>query len=237
MIQKPPMIALILALVGVVILCTLGMWQVKRLAWKTGLQAELDQAYELSETLPSLSTHDVIDQDFVFKRGLITGRYIANQSFLIMPRTHDGDVGKHLYGAFRINDGGVVFVNRGWVPQDFSLPKDGEISNAPQTLTGIFKAPPRANAFTPDNDLETEQWYHPDLIAMKDQLDSPEKHVVINALFILEEDQSSAPYPLKEAIKIELRNQHQQYAVFWFMMAGILVGVFFMRFMRVKPNG
>ena len=231
--KSPPPIALFLALFGIAVLCSLGMWQLQRLEWKNNLQTQLDKAYDESRRLPALSARDVKDEDFTFKRGIIKGRYIPGQNFLVGPRTFDGKPGAHFYGAFRMNDGSIVFVNRGWVPQDFTFFGDDRRRMPRQALTGLFKKPPQANRFTPDNDPQAKQWYHPDLQAMAAIADISSQQAITNYLFILEDDNSKSFYPVKSAVQIELRNQHLQYAVFWFMMALVLAAMFYMRFMRV----
>jgi len=229
--RKPPLIALILAIAGVAVLCFLGLWQVKRLAWKTDLQTSLDRAYEDSQHLPILSARDIEGNDFVFKRGIIEGRYVDGHNILITPRTYDGDIGHHYYSAFRMNDGAIVFVNRGWIPQNFD---DLPAPSSKETLIGLFKKPPRENYFTPPNDIAGGQWYHPDLDDMKAILQIDRDRAITDYLFILQDDGRDTAFPASDAIQVELRNQHLQYAVFWFMMAFILMGVFFFRFMRVK---
>ena len=232
--KRPPLLPLILALVGMGVLCMLGNWQLQRLVWKNDLQAQLDTIYAEGQAVPSLSMRDLRGEDFTFKRGVIGGRYIADTVVFIVPRTYDGDVGKHMYAAFRMDDGGVVFVNRGWVRQDFSfLGEDGR-QMPRQKLTGLFKKPPRRNSFTPQNTPESDQWYHPDLVEMAHSLSLSQDEIVTDYLFLLEEDGSPAPYPAKEATRPQLRNQHLQYAGFWFIMAGVLGCVFVLRFMRVQ---
>ena len=43
--MKLPVWGTILTVIGVVVLCTLGTWQLDRLAWKKDLIAKLDAAY------------------------------------------------------------------------------------------------------------------------------------------------------------------------------------------------
>ncbi len=226
--KKPPPLPTLLTILGLLILCSLGTWQLHRLTWKNDLQSELDKAFTKSMRQPLLSTQD-LSQDFVFKRGRITGHYIPNKNFLVGPRTHDGTTGKHFYAAFELKDGGLIFVNRGWVPEDFAFMVEDNISPT-TTLTGIAKQPVHRNIFTPPNNPEKNEWFHPDIEEMAASITPSEK--LIPYIFILEKDDYKAPYPLKEAIQISLPNNHAQYAAFWFAMAGILSVIFVLRFVK-----
>ena len=55
--------ATIFIALGVVVLCTLGTWQLQRLAWKEDIMAKLDAAYDNPIKNPNLS--DLKNNDFL----------------------------------------------------------------------------------------------------------------------------------------------------------------------------
>ncbi len=225
--QRPPLVATLLTLIGIAVLCGLGTWQLQRLKWKEGLLATIEaEKYAPAQALSSLD----LPPDIMLKRGTLTGHYLDKPAIKIYPRTHDGERGAHIYNAFLDTSlNRIILINRGWVPDGWS---EDTLSHNQKTLTGWLSAAPKANKFTPANIPEKNEWYHVIPSEMAAYLGLSD---VSPAIFMPEPTEAETlPIPLEP--QTHLRNDHRQYAFFWFTMAGILIVIFGLRFCIHKNN-
>lgn len=146
-------IALMLALTAVFV--GLGTWQMQRLAEKDALIATVaDRTHRAPGALPPMTDWSDIEVSALdYAPTQVTGHYRADQSIRVFTSIPQGKTryfgpGYWLMTPFLLADGGTVFVNRGFIPQDQDPavlpPPSGEI-----TLTGIARLPEPAGAFTP----------------------------------------------------------------------------------------
>lgn len=223
--MKPPLWATLMTILGFGILCALGTWQLQRLEWKENLIAQINDAYKDKARIPAPGFVQITPNK-ALKRIRIKGRFEHDKELKIKPRTYEGKVGYHLLTPFHLSGGGTILVNRGWVPdKDVSIKRpqgDGYV-------TGLLREPPRANPFTPANNPDKEEWYLADLEQIK-----LARNIKKLAPLILYEDSGRKTYPLAKALKWEPRNDHLQYAIFWFTMAGLLLIIYYLRFLRKK---
>lgn len=239
--SKFPIWFLIFALVGAGILSALGFWQVQRLAWKEDLLARIDIVLENPDPewvyLQDLEQIEVLkdQRPYFFKRvaiegigfhqyeeGTITleqvGGFIRGQDVAVAPKTHKGKIGAHIYSPFVENDR-VLWVKQGWVEagQVFGA---GNMYVAKQ-ISGVLKYPPRPNVFTPDNSTESNEWFIADPKAMSGARGLDVEKTL--PFILVRDDLDTASNMTYEAVDANLRNDHLQYAIFWFVMAGALL--------------
>lgn len=219
--MKLPFWATLLTLCGLIILFGLGTWQLQRLEWKHTLLEALDESYQ--QAAPQVTA---IDPSLDLKRGTITGRFLRDKNIKLSPRTHDGAPGYHVFTPFVTTNKTTLLVNRGWIGLD-----DDEIKTprTRQTLTGLFRAPIKANMFVPQNVPETNAWHRLDLPQIQTALD-----LKALAPIILYTEDKTAENLLPVGKKPELNNNHLQYAFFWFAMAAALLSVYVLRFIIKK---
>ncbi len=225
--SKIPFWATALTLLGVIILCTLGTWQIQRLHWKEKLLTQIDALYEspaATNPVTRETLNDAASRGDDFLRGTIRGHYLPEKSFRTGPRILDDKQGSHLYTPFVLQDGGTVLVNRGWMPNDNAapIPTPSGTINAP----GLFRKPDAANHFTPPDDLSANIFYHidPAKIGAAKNLDHPAPYI----LYLERDDDGTLPRAI--SAKPSLNNNHKSYALFWFTMAGVLVVIYALRF-------
>lgn len=206
-----------MALLMVGVMLGLGTWQMQRLEWKTALIERIDS--RMSARPVPLPEKPVDTAEWEFRRVTMAGNFLYDREFLIGPRTHEGQPGQHMYVPFRRASGGIVFVDRGWVP-------DGKKKEAARPagivqVEGIIRLPER-NMFTPENNAETGAWFWPDIPAMA------KSAKLQDAAPVIVEAVGGKPgvYPLAEMRAANLRNEHRQYAIFWFGMAFVMVAVY-----------
>ena len=206
----------ILFLGALSVLLSLGYWQVQRLAWKTEIIEQLESEYAKDALANRLNFKNLQDEKIQY--GSVRGRFDYKQEILVGPKPHDGKIGYLVVTPLKIN-GGTILVNRGWI--------EGEQAETSQpsgniTITGIFRKPDW-NSFTPDNSPTNNVWTKLDIqqIAQAKNINN----VAPVMLYAESATKSFAPIVMQSERWMP-RNKHKQYAIFWFSMAGVLLGVF-----------
>jgi surfeit locus 1 family protein len=204
--MKPRIWPILLASgLGLALLLSLGVWQVQRLAWKNALIANFEN------TKVTLSGHFT---DTVPQR---------------LQSTYEGGPAWLLLQGFAKDDGTMLLVARGKIPQSAELPAN---TTAPLTITGHLQNHNKGRGyFDVDNKPVANRWYYWDVDAMLGQAsnDGEVLHLIpgspgTEGLYV-------------DAPKSELRNNHLGYAITWFGLAAVLVvmtGVFVMRIVRAR---
>tara|TARA_R110001592_G_scaffold29350_10_gene106665 strand:- start:47249 stop:47965 length:717 start_codon:yes stop_codon:yes gene_type:complete len=229
--MKIPFWATVLTLICVIILCSLGAWQIKRLAWKQTLLSRIQAEYGLDsasvELDPGLDLSGIL-----LKRGYLEGVYMHDKALMIQARTYKGHPGYHLITPFKMAnfEGKVVFVNRGWVPLGIGATDD--LIQKPKGLiriTGMLRQVPKSNSFVPQN--MQDQWYRiePEEFARAKGVDA-----YYTNIFYKENRQDvrgTPTLPIAVGSTIQVHNNHAGYALFWFVMAMAMVVVYILRFL------
>jgi surfeit locus 1 family protein len=202
------------------ILIALGVWQLERLQWKLGLIAEIQR----NMTLPPLSFDAARAlPNAEYRRVSLSGRFLNGKEAYVFTTGAQGAPVYHVLTPFLLNDGRAVMVDRGSVPLSLRDAQRRQPGSAIH-IVGIWRTPDRPGLFTPAPDLAHRVWYARDLqgIARAD-------HVTLAAQAILEADATPNPggWPKGGQTRIDLPNDHLQYAITWFFLAASLVGVYF----------
>lgn len=209
--------SLLLALLFFAVLMGLGVWQVQRGVWKTALLAEIHSRMEQ----PAVPLPEKIDDPgaWEYRRVTLAGSFLYKNEFLLKPRTRDGVSGYHMLVPFQRASGGIVMIDRGWI-SDALLPRAVRPAGLMQ-IEGIVQLPHRG-AFTPANDPQKNDWYWADLPAMAAaaKLKPPAPVLVVIAA------RQPDIWPAGGKVAVNLRNDHRQYAIFWFAMAGVWLAIF-----------
>ncbi|MCB1651180.1 MAG: hypothetical protein KDI46_03920 [Alphaproteobacteria bacterium] len=226
--MKLPFWATFFTVLSVCVLCALGTWQLQRLAWKEGLIAQLDAAYATKSSEPIALYQKVAPE---YEYGTVNGRFLANKAFLLgPPQMHDEQAGYDLVVPLE-TEAGTLLVNMGWTPYSLKAQPIYHAQGQPVSFTGLLRLP-RWNTFTPLNVPEKDVWFRLDMqevAAAKDLKD-------IYPAYLLAD---SASYKFDAAFfgdgdvrRVYPPNNHLQYAMFWFAMAGALVVVYVLRFVK-----
>lgn len=96
------------------VLVSLGFWQLEREAEKQALQQMY--ASRQSEAPTELTQLDTA-QDLQYRQVLLGGSWDNAHVFLLDNRIYQGQVGFEVLVPMHTPDGTVVFINRGWIPQ------------------------------------------------------------------------------------------------------------------------
>lgn len=210
------------AIPGVLILLALGSWQVHRLVWKNGVN-EYRQVQSQSEA--AVLPIEVADVDAMLYRPVwFEGVFRHDQEMYLGARSYNGNVGYHVITPFERRDGGgVLLINRGWVPPDRKDPvhrADGQVSGLVR-IEGLVVSSNIPGWLTPENVPEENFWYWVDLSSLYSQANLAPLDYLVDA----GPTANPGGYPIGGQTKTELRNEHLQYAVIWFALAVCLAGI------------
>jgi surfeit locus 1 family protein len=219
-----------LALAMLAVLVGLGDWQVKRLHWKEGLIAAIDARTKAAPiSLDRAIALEKEGQDPTYYRVRVEGRFDnSKELYLFSQSISDGTPGWHVITPFTTSQGELVLVDRGFVPDNLKDPStraSGQIEGV-TTITGIVRAPDTQGLFTPNNEPATNRWFWRDLNGMVTSLYSTATLDV--PPFFLEAEKSEVPggWPEGGQTRLELPNNHLQYAITWFGLAAALVVIY-----------
>ena len=217
-------ILMMLALTG--IFAILGNWQLNRLAEKEALIATVAERMHLApQPLPPVAEWVGFDAEvFDYRPVTITGTFVPEQSVLVFtslgsPNGRVGGPGYWVMTPFRHEGGGMVWVNRGFVPQQQApaFSAGGSTPLETVTLTGIARAPEEAISFTPGADRQKRIDYVRDpvrLSAMTDPALSPVAPIYVD---LPAGDPGALPQGGETAVSFP--NNHLGYAMTWFGFA------------------
>ena len=222
--------ATVLVVVGVAILCGLGVWQVQRKAWKEGLIATLNDKLSRPpvDLPPRTSWQDLKEQGNEYRRVTFPAEFIPGQEALVYTagssfRPDVKGPGYWVFAPARLAGGSVVIIDRGFVP----LERKDAATHAAQPglidLVGIMRWPETSGSFTPAADLKSNVWYARDLKAI-----AAAKQWSSHAPFYIEQELPVPPggWPKPGKLVVNLPDNHLQYALTWFGLALALAGVY-----------
>jgi surfeit locus 1 family protein len=219
-----------LALVALAVLIGLGVWQLERLQWKEGLIAEIETRstgapIALAEALAL--TREGRDPNYYRVR--VEGRFHHDKErYLFAQSLADGTPGWHVVTPLETAGGDTVLVDRGFVPdalKDPSSRASGQVEGV-VTVTGIARSPEIQGSFVPDNEPEANRWFWRDLGAMARSMFA--EGTVEVAPFFVDVEKSDVPggWPEGGQTRLELPNNHLQYAITWFLLALCLLVIY-----------
>lgn len=228
--MKPTILKLtLLAAAGFAVLVGLGVWQLQRLSWKQGLVAQVEaRVHDDPVNLEEAVRRARDGGDIEYLRVQTQGRYLHGKERHLYT-VHEGRPGWRVVTPLETREGAVVMVDRGFVPDALKEPSsrtpgliEGEAS-----VTGLARAPGKANAFTPESDLPRNRWFWRDLQGMAASvLDSRQRERLVP--FFIEAEASEVPggWPKGGVTRVSFSNRHLEYAVTWFGLALALLAVY-----------
>ena len=128
----------------------------------------------------------------------------------------------------------IILVNRGWIPLDARDPAvraDG-LPAGMVTISGIARRPPERGWMQPDNESDANLWFWVDVAAMAEA-------VAVGPVpaLILEADAAGEALPIGGQTRLDIPNNHLQYAITWFAFAMILLVIYVLYHRRPNDGG
>ncbi|PTW62258.1 surfeit locus 1 family protein [Breoghania corrubedonensis] len=216
------------------VLVSLGNWQMRRLSWKLDLIDRVESRLKVAPVPPpGPAEWPKLDQDRIdYRQVHLGGHYLPGETHVFTalgePKGRYGGPGFWVMVPFATSDGWIVFVNRGFVPQDLKDPGKRPGSSAPKgdvTLQGTIRHAEKDGSSLAA-DPEKNIWYRrdPAELARAAGLDAGSV-----APYTIDLNASMAPeggLPQPGETKVTFNNPHLGYAMTWYGLAAAALGVF-----------
>ena len=216
---------LLLGFVGCLILTSLGVWQLQRLAWKEGILAEMDD-------LLSGEPVELIDRSKLdlprFTPVSVEGRTTGDEVHVLTSVPGVGP-GYRLISAFETGEGLRILLDEGFIP---AAAKTEDRGAAELAVIGNLHLPEEVDGFTPEPDREANIWYARDVPAIAEVLEAEAAAMVI-VRSIESGSPRAAPLPLDTS---GIPNNHLGYAVQWFGLAIVWAGMTLFLLWRIRKR-
>jgi len=219
------------ALCALAVLLGLGTWQVQRKAWKEALIATVTERFAAPPVrLPPPAEWPRLDPSSdEFRRVAFAAEWLNDKEALVYTtgsslRADAAGPGYWVFTPARV-PGGIVMVNRGFVPEGRRDPATrlaGQMSG-PVDIVGVMRWPETPGLFTPAGDPGKNLWFARVPAAM-----AAAKGLGAVAPFYVEQESPAAPGGLPQVGKLQpsLPNNHLGYAFTWYGLALVLVVAF-----------
>lgn len=233
---RPTLIPTLFTIPALITLLALGTWQVQRLGWKQ----DLIDALQTRATAPEqpMPTGPLNEEAHEFLNVTLTGVYDHDNEFHLLNRSRNGEPGVNIVTPLLRSDGSAILVNRGWVPFDLrdkaTRPQglvEGEV-----TVSGLLRfVKPQSwiqEAVVPPNEPANNAWFTIDAAAMTQIAGTPP----LPEYFILSGERAPpGGFPVGRQWLLDVRNNHLEYAITWFGLAGALF-VIYVLYHRRRPE-
>ena len=225
---RPLVIPFLLTLTGLAVLISLGSWQLDRREWKLGLIERIEaRAKGEAISFDKAKQFWAVQGDVEYYRLALTGRFLHEYERHLYGLVN-GEAGWRILTPFETQGDGVIFVDRGFVPEPYRNPAtraegqvEGEIS-----ITALARASEEGSIFTPENQPAANRWFLRDVQALNRSLPNA---LAARALpFMAELEPMAVPgaWPRPGVTRLKLPNRHLEYAITWFGLAASLAAVF-----------
>ena len=188
----------------ILILLSLGFWQLYRLNWKLSLISEIENSLK----------NDPVELSKTNKKNYLrikaSGEIDFDKQIYLYNLNESGKPGFEVINPIVIDNQNYL-INRGWIK--FDQKNNPEINSFnQQNIIGTLKLQSKANSFKPENDLKKNYWFtlnRDDIFAFTGKRFS-------NYIIYLN---GGYDYPKPKVITANISNNHKKYAITWFSMA------------------
>lgn len=230
-------VALMLALAATCV--WLGTWQMQRLAEKEALIAAVDERLSAAPIpVPIAEQWPRLDLEALnYQPVSLTGAFRYNQTVTVFTGLSNAKgpasgPGYWVVTPFILAEGGTVFVNRGFVPEDFqeAAVMDGEGDEVQVTISGLLRPGEAAGFMTPAPDTSNRiEWVRDPvrLAAMADPALAP-----VAPFYVDLPAGEPGELPQGGETVVEFPNNHLGYAYTWYgfaIVAVVMLGFWFAR--------
>ena len=188
----------------ILILLSLGFWQLYRLNWKLDLISEIENS--LKNTPIELSKADKKN----FLRIKTSGKIDFDKQIYLYNLNDNGNPGFEVINPIVVDNKNFL-INRGWI--NFDQKEKSEINLFDETnIIGTLKLQTKANSFKPKNNIDENYWF---TLNRDDIFSYTGKHFSKYIIYL----NGEYKVPKPKVITANISNNHKKYAITWFSMA------------------
>ena len=188
----------------ILVLLSLGFWQLYRLNWKLNLLSEIDSSLR----------NDPVEFSKVDKKNYLriktSGIVDFNKQIYLYNLNESGKPGFEVINPIIINNENYL-INRGWIPFDKKDKPEVNLINE-GNIIGTLKLQHKASTFKPDNDINKNYWF---TLNREDIFKYTGKKFSDYIIYL----NGDYKLPKPKVITANISNNHKKYAITWFSMA------------------
>ena len=228
---RPTLVPTLFTVPAIILMVGLCIWQVQRLHWKEGLIAERES--RVSAEPVALPAAGVDPAGMEYRRVRLDGSFRNDKELYLGARSLNGNAGYQILTPFALTGGGTVLVDRGWVPVERKAPQsraEGQLEGN-RAVEGIVRVPHGQAWMQPDNEPNKNMWFFVDLPAM-----AAASGVDLRTDLYVDAGPAENPgkYPVGGQTRIELPNDHLQYAITWGLLAVALAVIYVLYHLKLE---
>ena len=224
------------AAIGFAILCGLGIWQLERLQWKEKLIGDLNARVSESPVALPAAPEQTTDE---FRRVRVRVQFAPAEHALVYTpgsalRPDVPGAGYWVMAPAK-SERSTIVINRGYVAPT-ARANVGAAPSGDVEIVGALRWPEEGTYFTPRDEPANNVWYRRDPVSI-----AAAKNWGAVAPFYIEQEAPQLPgAPKAGPLVVRLPNNHLQYVITWFGLAGALAAVYFVwlrsRLRRVRSR-
>ncbi|MDC3372978.1 SURF1 family protein [Candidatus Pelagibacter sp.] len=188
----------------ILVLLSLGSWQLYRLNWKLNLISEIENS--LKNDPVELSKSDKKN----YLRIKTSGQIDFDKQIYLYNLNKSGKPGFEVINPILIGNENYL-INRGWISFDQKDQSEINFVNEDKII-GTLKLQTKASTFKPENDIEKNYWF----TLNRDDVFKYTGKNFSNFIIYLNGDYKT---PEPKIITANISNNHKKYAITWFSMA------------------
>ena len=188
----------------ILVLLSLGSWQLYRLNWKLNLISEIENS--LKNNPVELSKSDKKN----YLRIKTSGQIDFDKQIYLYNLNKSGKPGFEVINPILIGNENYL-INRGWISFDKKDQSEINFVNEDKII-GTLKLQTKASTFKPENDIEKNYWF----TLNRDDVFKYTGKNFSNFIIYLNGDYKT---PEPKVITANISNNHKKYAITWFSMA------------------
>ena len=188
----------------ILVLLSLGFWQLYRLNWKLNLISEIENS--LKNDPVELSKSDKKN----YLRIKTSGQIDFDKQIYLYNLNKSGKPGFEVINPILIGNENYL-INRGWISFDQKDQSEINFVNEDKII-GTLKLQTKASTFKPENDIEKNYWF----TLNRDDVFKYTGKNFSNFIIYLNGDYKT---PEPKVITANISNNHKKYAITWFSMA------------------
>jgi len=188
----------------ILVLLSLGSWQLYRLNWKLNLISEIENS--LKNNPVELSKSDKKN----YLRIKTSGQIDFDKQIYLYKLNKSGKPGFEVINPILIGNENYL-INRGWISFDKKDQSEINFVNEDKII-GTLKLQTKASTFKPENDIEKNYWF----TLNRDDVFKYTGKNFSNFIIYLNGDYKT---PEPKVITANISNNHKKYAITWFSMA------------------
>jgi len=202
----------------IILLFSLGTWQLIRLNWKQQLIEDISvsinkPAFEVSDLAQVKSFQNIKLSGDLFKK-----------NYFIYQLNEKGKYGFNLISLMKVNENYSVLIQRGWI-NSIKDEYKFNLNNEQYKLSGRVENIKPKVFFTPNNDTNLEFKYYID-VGLLETINK----VKIYPFILIQTSKDGQFENIKNLQNLNISNNHLQYAITWFVLGFcILIAFYFYR--------